>query len=329
MIAIEFSGIPPKDKLLRAGYEAEKQLAFYLRRAFQEPAYDFRVFNGLRIERHGEIAQIDHLVLHRFGFALVESKSIADSININQHGEFERRFGSRTRGMRSPIAQVKLQAELLQNLLNDQKERLRRKVGIGPLKRQSHFSDHRFMVIAAISDKARITCDGARPPELMKAEAVVKAIQDRVDYQHSLAGVKGMASTFTDRKKSREWDDNYLPPFTDDEIDAISAFLQREHKPLAGSANGPAEAKMRPSPSASPPSRARHAAAEAKPTAATRKLPERNLRRWTPDEEDRLREAFATGRTPSELAADFGRTAKALRLRAVKLELIQEPGDWR
>ncbi|MEX2672879.1 MAG: nuclease-related domain-containing protein [Phycisphaeraceae bacterium] len=317
MIAIEFAGVPPQDSMGRAGYDAEKQLAFYLKRAFQEPAYDFRVFNGLRVIRRGEVAQIDHLILHRFGFVLVESKSIAGSVNINSHGEFTRWYGKQPKGIPSPIAQAKRQSVILKNMLNDAKGQLRRKVGIGPLKQQAEFSDGRFKVIAAISDNGRITHEeGDRPPEIMKAEAVVDAVQKVFDDQQKLTGVGGFARTFVNRENKREWGENYLPPFTNDEIEAITDMLVAAHTPLAQpAAVAPTQVDDKP-PSTSPPSSA------TSPTPTTkRKPPERNLRRWTEEEERRLREAFAAGRSPTDLVESFGRTAKALRLRAVKLGL--------
>ena len=48
-----------------------------------------------------------------------------------------------------------------------------------------------------------------------------------------------------------------------------------------------------------------------------------------PDDEARLRQAFEAGRSPEGLAPVFGRTPKALRLRAQRLGLITEPKDWR
>ena len=160
MIAIEFTGEPPTDRMLRAGYEAEKNLAFYLDRAFREAAYDYRVFHGLRVERGEEAAQIDHLVLHRYGLVLVESKAIVESVHINEHGEFTRWFKRRPQGMPSPLAQAKRQAELLRELLNEQKHNLRRIVRVGPFKKQAEFSEKRFRVIAAISDRGHL---GPRP----------------------------------------------------------------------------------------------------------------------------------------------------------------------
>ncbi|MCR9115470.1 MAG: NERD domain-containing protein, partial [bacterium] len=83
MIAKESNATQPTDKRQLAGFNAEKQMAFYLRRAFGESS-DVFVFNDLRIVRNDEVAQIDHLVLHRYGFAIVESKSITGTVEVNQ-----------------------------------------------------------------------------------------------------------------------------------------------------------------------------------------------------------------------------------------------------
>ena len=61
-------------KFQKYGYNAEKQMAFYLKRAFQE-SDDIFVINDLRIEMNDDVAQIDHLIMHRFGFIVIESKS--------------------------------------------------------------------------------------------------------------------------------------------------------------------------------------------------------------------------------------------------------------
>ncbi len=45
---------------MRAGEEAEKQMAFYLRRTFAK-ANDYYVLNDLRIVHGGSVAQIDQL----------------------------------------------------------------------------------------------------------------------------------------------------------------------------------------------------------------------------------------------------------------------------
>lgn len=327
--------------MARAGYDAEKQLAFYLDRAFREAAHDFRVFHGLRVERQGDVAQIDHLVMHRYGFVLVESKSIVETIEINEHGEFSRSFRGRRQGMPSPILQAGRQREILQLLLNDHKTQLRPRVGVGPLKQQAEFGDRRFAVIAAISDKGRIECRGARPEQIMKAETVVQKIQEKVAYQQSLDGFGGVARTLLNRQRSREWDENFVHPFTDDEVDAITQFLLDQHEPRSRSADTPAIKPSRKpeagsaASSTSPPSTGDRPSAEitagvaaASSPANSRKGPARNMARWNAEEEGRLREAFEAGRSPEVIASEFGRTAKALRLRAQKMGLIVDVADW-
>ena len=80
-------------KIQKYGHEAEKQMAFYLKRAFQE-SNDIFVINDLRIGVNDDIAQIDHLILHRFGFIVVESKSVTSEISINEHNEWIRHYNN-------------------------------------------------------------------------------------------------------------------------------------------------------------------------------------------------------------------------------------------
>ncbi len=91
MILKDKTTASPTDRFGKSGYEAEKQMAFYLRRAFGDSPEVF-VFNDLRLERDGEFAQIDHLVFHRFGFVTIESKSVVGTITVNAKGEFTRTF---------------------------------------------------------------------------------------------------------------------------------------------------------------------------------------------------------------------------------------------
>ena len=87
MIAKEYTARPPNDQIQRAGDEAEKQMAFYLKRAFgDDPAV--QVFHNLRLEDGEKVAQIDHLVLHRNGAVIVESKSVMSSMRINELDEW-------------------------------------------------------------------------------------------------------------------------------------------------------------------------------------------------------------------------------------------------
>ena len=103
-------------KMTQAGLEAEKQMAFYLERFFGEDK-SIVVINDLRFEYKGAIAQIDHLVIHEFGFLVIESKSVCFKVSINDHGEWIRHYRGET-GMKSPINQALLQIDLLKKTLN-------------------------------------------------------------------------------------------------------------------------------------------------------------------------------------------------------------------
>lgn len=169
MIYKELDPFQGRDKFEVAGRKAEEQMAFYLRRFFAK-SDDVDVLNYLRIELGGEVAQMDHLVLHPYGLLIVESKSVSGSVQIKNDGQWIRWFGKQPSGMRSPITQAKMQAMLLRDLLNDK------------VKQKSFFDNVRLDVLVAISDTGTIQwpASGALP-EVCKADQVHERILGRVD----------------------------------------------------------------------------------------------------------------------------------------------------
>ena len=69
MILKEIDGKANLNKIQKFGHDAEKQMAFYLKRAFQDKS-DLVVINDLRIQMDDDTAQIDHLIIHKFGFRM-------------------------------------------------------------------------------------------------------------------------------------------------------------------------------------------------------------------------------------------------------------------
>lgn len=332
--------------MLRAGYEAEKQLAFYLDRAFREEAY-IRIFHGLRLQRDVDVAQIDHLVLHRFGFVIIESKSISESVVVNEHGEFTRTYRGKRQGMPSPVKQAQLQTDLLSRLLNDHKKALRPIMRLGPIKRQPSYTPKRFIQIAAISDRGEIRCAAERPAEVMKAEAVVEAVRAKIAYQELLVSAAGFArvvvDTYTNPKRAKEWDENLLHPFIDEEMDSITDFLLQRHTPADGVkqrvaapikerkvvAQSDQRAAASPSsPKSTPPPQRAAKSSNNEPQAEVSQPLTRSMAKWSAAEEQQLRDAFTSGAKPQALSATFGRTPWALRLRAQKIGLISNVKEW-
>ena len=116
MIRKELDPFEGFGKFELSGRKAEEQMAFYLRRFFGSSA-DVDVLNYLRIDLNGEVAQMDHLVLHPFGLLIVESKSVSDGVQITDDGQWMRWFNRKPSGMASPITQAHLQGKLLKELL--------------------------------------------------------------------------------------------------------------------------------------------------------------------------------------------------------------------
>lgn len=213
----------PANPTAKVGVEAEQQLAFYLRRAFSHLA-EIAVFNDLRlVDIHGEVAQIDHLILHPLGFVVVESKSITGTVRINAQREWIRVAARREAGMPDAVQQARLQRDVLRRLLTSHASTLRRGVPTG-------FARLGFDVLAAISDKGIIERE-VPLPKVVKADQVPSTIKRIVAERKRLAeesgsgdaGGRGTAALLTQSEFRR-----------------ICSFLLESHRPRrSASASSP------------------------------------------------------------------------------------------
>lgn len=146
------------------GHKQEQDVAFHLRREFGEHK-QIHVLNDLRLEHHGERAQIDHLILHPYGFIIIESKSIVGEITVNAAGEWSRSYQGNWMGIPSPIRQAELQQSLLARLLRDNVERLVAKV----LGVQTQVGGRDWQVLCAVSSTA-----------ILHRDKMPKKVADRV-----------------------------------------------------------------------------------------------------------------------------------------------------
>lgn len=202
------------NKYEKYGLNAERQMAHYLKRAFQDKG-DIFVINDLRLKMNDDVAQIDHLIVHRFGFLIIESKSVTSKISINEFGEWTRHYPKYTRGMPSPINQARRQADFLKNYLMAKSEALLKKTLI----LQAVFTDFKFDILVAISDSGIIN----RPTNL-DTSGVFKAdqITDKVN-----SIISSYAGT---NKKILTLKVNYH--FADITMDKITRYLIQSHKPV-------------------------------------------------------------------------------------------------
>jgi hypothetical protein len=203
----------------RTGAKAERDMAFYLRRAFGD-CDDVYVFNDLRLEHGGEVAQIDHLILHRHGFFIIESKSVSGEILILPDGQFIRHSGPRrAAGMPSPIEQAKRQRDLLRKLLQANKTLLRDRKLLGMI--QGGFTHCPIEIRVAISDNGIIR--GQRhAKEVRKADLIAGEIEQRVE-EHR----RGSKLLNLNAKP-----DEGIYRFTDIELQRVREFLLAQHRPM-------------------------------------------------------------------------------------------------
>lgn len=201
MILKELEPFAGQDKFQVAGRRAEEQMAHYLRRFFGS-SNDVDVLNYLRIDLAGEVAQMDHLVLHPYGLLIVESKSVAGSVQIKEDGQWIRWFNKQPQGMRSPVTQAKMQAMLLKELFEK------------TVKQKGFFEQVQVDVLVAISDSGTIQWPATGSlPEVCKADQVPERITQRVSERRSATQLAGVLTTEHRR--------------------VIAEFLCKVHKPLA------------------------------------------------------------------------------------------------
>ena len=219
------------DRFQRAGDQAERQMAHYLQRAFGGSG-EIHVFNNLRFERsQGDAAQIDHLVMHRGGMVIVESKSVSTAVRINEREEWSRRWEGQWHGMPSPVLQAERQADLLRCVLQDHCTELRRRSLFGL--RQEDFGQWPIDTLVAISDQGLLEAKGQRP-------SVCKADQ-----------VPGRVQTLLGQETAR----GRGTPLNAEEFERLSRFLLMKHRDRPPRTNlGPAPSSPAPSsPAASSP----------------------------------------------------------------------------
>lgn len=206
------------DSKIRAGEEAEKQMAFYLKRAFANDK-DCFVLNDLRVIHSGDVAQIDHLIVTQFGLFIIESKSVSSKITVNKHNEWTRTYSDKPEGMPSPILQAKAQGKILRALLMENKDWLLGKALFGSI--QKGFINCKIFTYVAISDKGIIDREHD-VVELFKADQICDTIVTELDIL---------------KKRNRLLSSNPVWEVTLEETKKVADFLLKNHKPPLNNKN--------------------------------------------------------------------------------------------
>ena len=170
-------------------------MAHYLHRRFKDDP-EVSVLHGLRIvdreqpEHDGSpgVCQIDHLIVHRWGMFIVESKSVIQEVRVRPDGsggdEWSRVYQGKETGMPSPIRQARRQSEFLRTLLQRHRQELvgKQPFGLRTIAKVTSGTDQRsfkhapIQLIVAVSDTGRIRrFDGWQEPQKPFPVFVTKA----------------------------------------------------------------------------------------------------------------------------------------------------------
>ncbi len=234
------------DPRLRAGQEAEEQMAFYLHRAFANDSdvailHDLRLIDPEQPEHNGSpgVCQIDHLAIHRWGMFIIESKSVTGKVTVRDDGsggdEWARTYGRKEVGFASPIRQASRQAEFMREFLQRDRENLLGKVrtGLRTISKLIAGSDQRgfrnlpMQIIVAISDKGRIQriSDWKEPSQpfrtfVCKADLVPEKIKEEINlHRHALSLI------------GKPKGDYGMWSMKPEEVDAVAHFLTERDTP--------------------------------------------------------------------------------------------------
>lgn len=159
------------------GAKAERDAAYQIEFYFC-PSANWATIHDLRIEVGGLATQMDHLIVNRLAEVWVcESKSFAEGVSINEHGEWARWRHGRREGMASPIEQNRRHIHLLERVFEEGLAPLPRRLGLAPMK-------PRLRSLVLVSDNARISrprrkVDGL--DQVIKAEQLKTRLIDAFD----------------------------------------------------------------------------------------------------------------------------------------------------
>jgi hypothetical protein len=218
-------------------------MAFYLHRAFSEdPAvhvlHDLRLVDPHQPEHTGQpgVAQIDHLLVHRLGMFIIESKATRGVITVRHDGHGGDHWTRGSEGMPSPIRQAERQAAFLRAFLQRNRADLLGKVRVGMrtvMKAiagtdQRGFTNMPIQIIAAISDQGRIDAKGGwKPPTDPFRTFLCKADTVAVHIRSELSVHSDAAPLLAERRGAYgEWSMSAA------EARSVAEFLAANHQPL-------------------------------------------------------------------------------------------------
>lgn len=196
-------------KMISAGNKQESEVNYYLDR-YIRGVDGFKVLSNVRINVDGYNSQIDHLVIYKGGFIVIESKSVKGSVRVNALGEWERSYKNQWYGIPSPIQQALAQIVSLKQILRGNSDGLLDTL----MGMRKGFGGRRYHCVVAVSSSARLereTIPQEISKHVVKNEFLVELIEELTKVTQS--SIKSFSQG--------------VPRFTQIEIERIYGFLKQ------------------------------------------------------------------------------------------------------
>lgn len=104
--------------ILQSGIKAEQQNAYYIDFHLKDNT-NLIVLHDIRLEHNDRTAQIDHMIITRFGIELLESKSFKGKLTINEDYSLEIDNNGKVQTYPNPLEQSKRHAKVVEEFLKD------------------------------------------------------------------------------------------------------------------------------------------------------------------------------------------------------------------
>ena len=184
------------------GYKAEKENAYYLDFGFRENKHNI-LLHDIRIEYNGQVAQIDHILINRFGIEVLESKSFTGRLTIKGDGSLDVKYGQKVKTFPNPIEQNNRHAEILKKFLKENIELS---------------SNHKLFGIPVtsmvlINPKTTIT-NKKLPKGFVRADSFITQRNENIDKMGTIELFKSLGGVMSFKR-----------------VEEIANFLIKNHKP--------------------------------------------------------------------------------------------------
>jgi hypothetical protein len=294
------------DPRVRAGEEAEKDMAFRLARRFGNDA-DVHVINDLRIEHEGNAFQIDHLLVTPLGLFIVESKSVHCPVTIKVWDQtrehWSRTFDGKVEGFDSPVLQAEEQGRLLKTFIRANAEQMLGKM-IGFV--QKGFGCCPIIPLVAISRTGVIDVEsGTLHKSVLKADEIAPEIARQIAKLRKKANLLNLSL-------ETGWE------MAADEAARVAGFLNSAHTPRVSQKPDTLPVAKESALQASPAQGSVPRVGAPCPKCATRKLVRKSVKRSDGTETDFL----ACAGHPNDCQQIFALVTKALDTPKVEAETV-------